>query len=201
MTDVDQIAEGREAWARIRGHERKDWLDWLAVGRALVIGRTEALKIAQTNRPVGSRYNRTIACWLHENGLADVCAQERYRILLIIENLEAIESWRAGLDDRERRRLNHPGAIWSHWKRATKPRRQVTHYNKAKGGKIYWPQDALRRAADAMRESRSNDLFVLSRVALEAAIRDEVDLVALLEPKPTTVKPAKPMPAAMSLAL
>jgi hypothetical protein len=30
--------------------------------------------------------------------------------------------------------------------------------------------------AAAVRESRSNDLFTLARIALEAAIRDEIDL-------------------------
>ena len=44
-----------------------------------------------------------------------------------------------------------------------------------------------------MRASRSNDIFALARVALEAAIRDEIDILELIpQPRPT---PAKPMPA------
>jgi hypothetical protein len=41
--------------------------------------------------------------WLRENGLADVAAQERYRAMLVLENLAAIETWRDGLDEARRR--------------------------------------------------------------------------------------------------
>jgi hypothetical protein len=56
------------------------------------------------------------------------------------------------------------------------------------GGKpIYWPQDMLRRAAMALRECGSSDIFRLARVALEAAIRSESDLLALL-PEPAATQ-------------
>jgi hypothetical protein len=86
MTDA-AITEGREAWQRLKSRERKDWQDWLAVGRAIEIGKATALKAAATNRPVGSKYNRAMGQWLRDNGLADVNAQERYRLLLILEKL------------------------------------------------------------------------------------------------------------------
>jgi hypothetical protein len=38
----------------------------------------------------------------------------------------------------------------------------------------------LKRAAAAIREARSNDTVVLAKVALSAAIRNEVDLLELL---------------------
>jgi hypothetical protein len=41
-----QVAAGRAAWQRLQERERKSRTDWLDVARALVIGRTEALKIA-----------------------------------------------------------------------------------------------------------------------------------------------------------
>jgi restriction endonuclease Mrr len=64
---------------------------------------------------------------------------------------------------------------------------------------IFWQQDVIRRAAHAMREARSNDLYVLARVALLAAIRDEIDLLELL-PAPTRA-PAESTPAeAVALA-
>jgi len=49
-----------------------------------------------------------------------------------------------------------------------------------------------------MRESRSNDLLILARVALQAAIRSEGDLFALL--KDTTTPPAFPPPVELVLA-
>jgi hypothetical protein len=52
-----------------------------------------------------------------------------------------------------------------------------------KNGKpIYWPQDAVRRGAMALRERTSNDIFRLARAVLEAAIRSESDLTGLLRP-------------------
>jgi hypothetical protein len=45
-----------------------------------------------------------------------------------------------------------------------------------------------------MRESRSSDLYALARVALEAAIRDEIDLLELLPmPKSPRAKPMRAM--------
>jgi hypothetical protein len=44
------------------------------------------------------------------------------------------------------------------------------------------PPDMLRRAAVALRECGSNDIFRLARTALEAAIRCEADIVKLLDP-------------------
>jgi hypothetical protein len=167
---LDEIAEGRAAWSRLRQHERASWSDWLAVGRALAVGRTIALKFAKTNRAVGTTYNRAMRLWLADNGLADVIAQERYRVLLIIEQLDAIEAWRAGLDDARRCRLNHPNAIWHSWRRATviaQPRHIVRNETPHKPDKpIYWSQDVIRRAALAMRPSGSTDYFILARTCL-----------------------------------
>ena len=96
---------------------------------------------------------------------------------------------RAGLDEAQRRRLNHPNTIWARWRRASKaeigaPTRQYVRGAKLhKNGKpVYWPQDMLRRAATALRECGSSDIFRLARVALEAEIRSESDLVELLNP-------------------
>jgi len=174
---------GRAAWARLRS-DRKSWTDWLAVGRALAIGRAEAMKAAQTNRPGGATYNRLMGNWLRENGLSDITAQERYRLLLILENLTAIGTWRASLDDAKRRQLNHPNAIWSHWVRSTKPAapprrqdvvldssaQQIMQRLAVTARAIYWPQNSVRRAFEAMVKSKSSDLLTLARLALEAAI-------------------------------
>lgn len=186
IADLDAVAAGAAAWLRIAKSGRRCFDDWLDVARALLVGRTEALKAAGTNAPVGSRYNAAIGLWLHDNGLGGITSQERYRALLVLDNLPAIEQWRSGLSEARGRQLNHPGAVWSAWKQATatEPRRQCVRSAKAHGyGKaIHWPPDALRRAATAIREARSIDTFILARRALEAAVRNETDLLALLEP-------------------
>jgi hypothetical protein len=61
---------------------------------------------------------------------------------------------------------------------------------------VFWPQSAIKRAADAMRESGSRDLYVLARVALEAAIRCEADLLELLSPH----APMSPLPRKADVA-
>jgi hypothetical protein len=48
------------------------------------------------------------------------------------------------------------------------------------GRPIYWPQDCVRRAHEAMLKSRSSDLLTLARCALEAAIPTEHVLLELL---------------------
>jgi hypothetical protein len=135
------------------------------------------LKAANTNRTVGTHCNRAMGQWLRDNGLSDIVAQERYKILLILDNLPAIEAWRAGLSAEKRRRLNHPAAIWMHWRQVgiadgLRERAAGTHncVIAANGGKphrsgkaVFWSQDHVKRGgADAMRGSRSNDLYVLA---------------------------------------
>jgi hypothetical protein len=125
---------------------------------------------------------RAMGSWLRANGLDGINNQERYRALLCLENLQAIERWRDGLDEMQRRRLNHPGAIWAHWQRslkaeASRQRQHVVATVTAKTAKrgsniaIRWPGTMLKRAAAAIREARSNDTIVLAKVALSAAIR------------------------------
>jgi hypothetical protein len=56
------------------------------------------------------------------------------------------------------------------------------------GRPVYWPSDALERAADAIRECMSNDCITLARVALE--VRGESDLGELLNaPRPKGGRP------------
>jgi hypothetical protein len=188
----DIVAEGRAAWSRIRESGRRSWDDWMAVARALAQGRSEALQAAKANRPFGSRYNAAMGAWLRDCGLDGIEGQLRYRALLCLENLPAIEAWRATLSEKERDRLNHPGAIWTHFRRSiaepAMPRRQAVagarDGGKGGGRPIYWNGEAIRRAAMAIRETYSTDFFTMARRALEAAIRSEDDLAALLAERP-----------------
>jgi hypothetical protein len=55
---------------------------------------------------------------------------------------------------------------------------------------IHWPQQCVRAAHEAMLKSRSHDLLRLARLALEAAIRTESDLIELLNDVPKPKPPA-----------
>jgi hypothetical protein len=81
MTE-DIVAEGRNAWQRLREAGRRSWDDWMAVARALVQGRAETMQEAKANRPFGSKYNTAMGAWLRENGFAEIDNQQRYRALV-----------------------------------------------------------------------------------------------------------------------
>jgi hypothetical protein len=135
--------------------------------------------------------------WLRANQFDGIGQQVRYRLLLCIENIIAIEKWRSGLDEDRRLRWNHPDSVWHHWKRTTsitpsrcadpKPRPQFT--GKAVSGgyhrPVHFDQDMVRRAAIAIGANFCNDTFRLAVVALRAAIRSEIDVLALLRETPT----------------
>jgi hypothetical protein len=61
-SDDQVVLAGIAAWSRLK--QCKTWRDWLVVGEALLVGRTEAMRSAHTNVPEGSRYNREFGDWL-----------------------------------------------------------------------------------------------------------------------------------------
>jgi hypothetical protein len=196
----DPIADGKAAWQRLKTNARTSWADWVLIARALEVGRSESLKIALTSSPVGTRYNSEMGRWLREHDLADIPAQARYRALQCLKHLPAIEAWRESIPDAHRRKFNHPNSVWSRWQNSlnaetTRQRQNVVTRVAPKAAKrvtctsIRWPQSTIKRAGDAMRQAWSNDVYKLATIALQAAIRSEVDLLELL-PDP----PAKPAP-------
>jgi hypothetical protein len=193
MTDNhDMIAAGRAAWERLRQEGRRSWDDWVLVAKALAAGRSKAMQKAKCNKPVGTTYVRIFGAWLREHDLADMDNQARYRALVCLEHIVAIEAWRATLTQRERDRWNHPNSCWMHYRRSLKPasvapRRVVnTKAKKGYGHAVHWPQDVVKRVAMAIRENYSADCFVMARKVLERAFLNQNDLLALID----TTKPA-----------
>jgi hypothetical protein len=198
VSDGEIIDAGSAAWARLRDRERKTWEDWIAVARALAIGRAAAFKVAETNRAVGTRYNKAMGDWLRRNHLAEITGQDRYRALKVLDHLGEIEQWRESLDGAKRRKLNHPNPVWFGWRRSIRPPvepqraeveqridavRDAARRRGTRG--IFWPQHVLRRCHQKVLDSRSTDLLVITRLILETAIADARDLYALLPPEPT----------------
>jgi hypothetical protein len=187
---VDTVAEGRAAWQQIKENSRRSWDGWLKVGKAIAFGRAEAMRQSKANRPVGTAYVRVFGAFLRDNGFSDTSNQERYAILKILEHLPAVTAWRDGLPEAQRRRHNHP-SLWNTYRNASKaatdtPARPYVRSKSHRPGRpVYFSQDMLRRAAMAIAECGSPDIFRLARVCLEAAIRSENDIAALLETKPT----------------
>jgi predicted transcriptional regulator len=114
------MQEAGKAWKRVKGHQTKLWSDWtMVIGPALMKARAEAMATAETptNRPIGRGYNTAMAGLLEEYGLADMNETARAHILKIMENLAAVEEWRAKQDDPED--LNHPSRVWLKFQRSS----------------------------------------------------------------------------------
>jgi hypothetical protein len=108
-----QHAEKKEqaaaaAFERIRkGH----WLDWIAVGEGLMVGREWAMRRAGTNRPIGSAYNRAFGEWMQTRPWArDLDKPTRNHLFWVVENRGAVDRWRETLAQNVRDKLNHPTA-------------------------------------------------------------------------------------------
>jgi len=200
---TDNVAEGRAAWERLRRVGTTSWQDWTLVARALAVGREQAMKTAKSNRPYGPAYTRAMRQWIDDNGFSAIPQTERYACHRLLENLPAITAWRDSLPPKQRLKNNHPHGVFWAWRRSLNlapPLKKLPSAKMppkpAKGANVYWPQDAIRRAALAMKEHRSNDWLILARAALEAAIRDTTDLDTLSTSSISQPAPSRPAEAA-----
>jgi len=99
------------------------WLDWLAVGEFLIVGRLQAMRRAGTNQPVGSAYNRAFGTWLDEHQEFRMLDKAtRNHAMWAAENRDAIERWRETLAQNVRARINHPTTMKRAWDAANKVR-------------------------------------------------------------------------------
>jgi len=172
-TNSDTISAARDAWQRIERGATFD--DWVTVAKALAIGRAHAMATAETNKPFGRRFVAVISAWLREHGLDRITGQERHRALWVHDRLAEIEAWRATLPEERRRRLNHPSAVWAHYRRATaSSSAPQPHATQRKIAKLGISQDQIARASDAiyaLLKLGNADALVLARAALMAATK------------------------------
>jgi hypothetical protein len=113
------IRAGVDSWQAITKAESFE--GWKAIGRALAIGRTHALRVTGANRPMGRRYSRVFCEWITRHGFDQMPKSVRSVALELNENIAAIEEWRATLSDREQRRCVHPLSNVRRWQKATAP--------------------------------------------------------------------------------
>jgi hypothetical protein len=66
---------GQEAWTRLSNCQ--SWNDWLLVGEAHLVGRTESMRVSHSNKPEGRRYNVEFSCWLKANKFDDIDKKTR----------------------------------------------------------------------------------------------------------------------------
>src|SRR5258708_1682520 len=103
---------------------------WLDYANAVVAVRTEAMRDAYANQPIGKAYNAHHKRIMQREKLDAFDDNTRKDCVIMVDNLHhpadprralGILAWRSKLDISTRARLNHPTAILRRWKKDTEP--------------------------------------------------------------------------------
>jgi hypothetical protein len=162
--------EAEEAAMRIKRGDH--WLDWLAIGEGLMVGRLRAMRRAGTNAPVGAAYNKAFGAWLDARKWArDLDKATRNHALWAADNRDAIERWRETLAQNARARMNHPTTV----KRAFDAERKnaPTRKGETRTQKLMREIERLSDENSALRKRAEADgsLFGLKRDSLKNIAR------------------------------
>jgi DNA-binding transcriptional MerR regulator len=126
--ELEAYKRGRAAIKNLAKDRNFNW--WLDYSNAIVAVRTEAMRDAYTNKPVGKAYNTHYARIIEREKLDAFDANTRKDCVAMVDNLhhpiethrgKGILAWRSELDISSRARLNHPSAILRRWKKDTEP--------------------------------------------------------------------------------
>ena len=116
------LRQGAEAMRRLSGNSSRDWADWLKVLAALGIGRHVAMLESGSNEPHGYKYCTAFSNWLRRHEAFQTIDQaDRKRMFDCLDNLAAIEEWRARLAPSQQLKSNHPIIVLREWKRSQRP--------------------------------------------------------------------------------
>jgi hypothetical protein len=117
---VDPVRRARiddaETYAK-RINEGVGFYDWLHIGEGLAEWRDAALELTGSQDMDTPAYRAAFAAAVPRYPqLAKIAKDkaERSYAIWMWENHEALEGWHAGLDDKQRRRWNHPRTVWNH---------------------------------------------------------------------------------------
>jgi hypothetical protein len=115
LTTDEVVRRGQEAMER----KRRSFEDWMLIGDALQVGRTEVMRAIHTNKPTGGRYEKAMGQWLFARSfhLIDKCT--RNHLLECLQHRAEIAKWRANLTAAEQFSFNHPTTVLRKWRRAT----------------------------------------------------------------------------------
>jgi hypothetical protein len=108
------IRQGRDCWEQINKSNSVE--KWMLIGRALCVGKAWALHAANTNKGWGSAYSRLFGEWMAKHGFGTMNKNTRSWAIALYENAAAIEQWRSGLPERERKRLRDPQSVVRRWR-------------------------------------------------------------------------------------
>jgi hypothetical protein len=97
------IKNGVEAWEAIGKAESFE--GWKRIGAALSVGKQFALRATGANAAWGRNYSRAFNGWLKQHRFDGMAKSVRSVAIELVENINAIERWRATLPERKRRQL------------------------------------------------------------------------------------------------
>jgi hypothetical protein len=114
------IKRGQKAFKDL--DKDKNWHSWLQVGEAIMECRLTAMRHAGVNAPFGRGYTAAYAYLMEHYKFAEQIKDkgDRQKLVAIMENLPAVEAWRAGLSPEDKRRWNHPTTVFRQWDKAKK---------------------------------------------------------------------------------
>jgi hypothetical protein len=120
--NAEALRQGTEAMARLSSNRSRDWADWCMVLTALGIGRHVAMLESGSNKPRGYKYCTAFAKWLRCHEAFQAIDQvNRKRMFDCLDNLSAIEAWRAGLPPAQLIKWNYPPTVLREWKKSQRP--------------------------------------------------------------------------------
>jgi hypothetical protein len=153
--------EADEALERIQ--RGQTWLDWRKVAELFAHGRKLAMLRGHTNKPEGKGYNLSFAAWLDAHPkLRSIDKATRNHAMQCMDQIDAIETWRATLADNQRQTINHPTTVLRRFKSA----------NRDNAG-----EEPVKKLSekDALRERNAELEAQLSRMEREAKDADDRD--------------------------
>lgn len=115
--DTSAIVEaGRDSLAQLGKTFHPHWTNII---KSVFKGRTDCMRLAHSNKPIGSSYNSLFATWMDINGFGSLSDSERrdcFKCVWPIDYLKDVTTWWSALPDSEKRRWNYPQTVFKKWK-------------------------------------------------------------------------------------
>jgi hypothetical protein len=103
--------------AKVVAASRKSWSMWVEiVGPALLLARREAMRIAETEQPIGAAYARAMSSLLDEYHL-HLSETARAHLLKIMTHLADVEAWRSKQPDADE--FSNPTTVWLRFQKSS----------------------------------------------------------------------------------
>ena len=159
------IKSGRNALEAIEKAET--FAAWLAIGKALAVGKAFALRTTGANAAWGRNYSHAFGEWMKEHGFASLPKSTRSHAIELAEHEAAITAWRDSLPDRQRRRLVHPLSVTRRWRAATASPEARSPADLRRDATAAWKRFCA--CAEALPPDQSADLWAIVKARRSAA--------------------------------